>query len=336
MKPSRHVLAALLGASCLISFRAYAAPTTPPTSAPPPLAESLTGDAKDAYEAGRRLFGISDFAGAATKFRYAYELTHEVRLLWNVAACERALLHYAKAHDLLEEYSRLGAGTLPEKNLTEAAESRAALRELYSLVRLTGAPAGARVVLDGVEVGVAPLPAPLAVNLGLHTVRVTANGYQPYEKPLDVPGKTDLDLEVRLEPLAVSSAVAKAPEARGRLRITASSGDSIAIDGKVVAVGSAELELPPGSHAIRISAPDHVPYEARVELAAGGARTLHVTLERASQTGVPTWMWITGGAVVTGGLAVAGYYAFKPRDEPGASLTGQLSTLTLKATGFRF
>src|SRR3954462_5833949 len=49
-----------------------------------PLAESLTGQAKADYDAGRLLFGDDDFAGALVKFQRAFDNVRDVRLLWNM------------------------------------------------------------------------------------------------------------------------------------------------------------------------------------------------------------------------------------------------------------
>lgn len=328
MTRTPRALAALL---CLSLASASAATVARAAPAPPPpsLADSLRGEAKEAYDAGKRLFGIADYAGAAVKFLHAYELTKDVRLLWNVAACERAMHHYAKTYNVLAEYVRLGAGVLSPEKLAEAEESRAALKEFYSLVRAAIAPPSARVLVDGVEVGTSPVSAPFAVDLGLRLVRVEASGYEPFEMKLDVPGNTVIDLEVRLKSLPV-------PAGMGRLRISAGEGDAIAIDGKVVGLSRHEAALAPGEHSVRITAQDRKPYESKVSIAPGALSTLDVTLEKApivAKGGVPTWAWIVGGAVVVGGLGAVGYYAFKPRDDGPTPLTGQLGTFTLK--GFR-
>src|SRR5882724_2714841 len=72
---------------------APAAPPAPP--GPRPLSESLTGGAKSDYEAARLLYGDGDHAGALVKFQSAFDQSKEPRLLWNMAACEKNLRHYA-------------------------------------------------------------------------------------------------------------------------------------------------------------------------------------------------------------------------------------------------
>src|SRR5205085_12663957 len=77
-----------------------------PPAAAGTLAETLTGSAKQDYEAGRVLFEDQDYAGALLKFQHAFETTPDPRLLWNMAACEKSARNYASALALLERYRK--------------------------------------------------------------------------------------------------------------------------------------------------------------------------------------------------------------------------------------
>src|SRR5688572_29595138 len=84
-------------------------PRTPASGEPPSIAELLSPQGLREYESGRLLYESGDFAGAYLKFLSAYELSHaggerDPRLLWNAAACERALRHYANAIVLVRRY----------------------------------------------------------------------------------------------------------------------------------------------------------------------------------------------------------------------------------------
>jgi hypothetical protein len=54
------------------------------------------------------------------------------------------------------------------------------LREVGTLVELTGAPAGAKIIVDGKTVGTTPLREPIEVAPGKHSVEVKVSGYRPY------------------------------------------------------------------------------------------------------------------------------------------------------------
>jgi hypothetical protein len=69
-------------------------------------------------------------------------------------------------------------------------------RGAQGMVFVRGEPAGALVTIDGVPVGALPMALPLEV--GPHTVRVTADGYSPYEQQIDMRSNMKLPVDVRL------------------------------------------------------------------------------------------------------------------------------------------
>src|SRR5271154_4391087 len=95
-----RLYAMALGVAMASAPAASAQPARPsaplPPGAPKPLSQSLTGEAKAAYDAAKLLLGDGDFAGAAIKFRAAYDQAGDARLLWNIAACEKNQRHYAR------------------------------------------------------------------------------------------------------------------------------------------------------------------------------------------------------------------------------------------------
>ena len=74
--------------------------------APKPLSDTLTGSAKIDYDAGKLLFSDGDMAGALVKFKSAYDTSKDARLLWNIAACEKSLHHYARVLSYLDGATR--------------------------------------------------------------------------------------------------------------------------------------------------------------------------------------------------------------------------------------
>ena len=153
--------------------------TTAPGVAKTPLAESLTGVAKEHYENGRLLFDNRDYSGAALKFRLAYESAHDARLLWNVAAREKQLRHCAKMSVLLEQYLREGSSLISE---TERANAQTVLDTLQPFVghlELTVNEPGATVTVDDEKVGTTPVSI-FRVDMGTRKVRVTKEGFEDW------------------------------------------------------------------------------------------------------------------------------------------------------------
>lgn len=299
---------------------AFAAPTA---LASKPLSQSLTGDARGAYESAKLLFDDGDHAGALTKFKRAYDLSNDPRLLWNMAVCEKELRHYSRSAGLVSRYLNEGAKLISDQQRRSATDTQTALRAFYSAVNLSRAPDGATVLVDGVAVGQIPLTAPLLLDLGLRQLRVELAGYSPFEVSIDVPGSNHLEVRVVLTPAL------ERPVTQPRLSVTSSGErDIVAIDGKVMGSRHWEGVLSVGEHSVRVTAAHKKTYETHLQLLAGSSRSLQVTLED-EEHGSTVWHWVAGGATVAAGAIVGGYFLFKPKEEPGAHPSGALTTIFL-------
>lgn len=129
------------------------------------------------FREGRALSDAGDIAGACAKFRESDRLDPAVGTTFNIADCEERLGRLARAWTLFDEVAQ----RLPVADKRRAvAQKRAAALEprLPKLsVRLNAnAPAGVRVVRDGVELGSASLGTALPVDPGEHVVVVSAPG----------------------------------------------------------------------------------------------------------------------------------------------------------------
>jgi hypothetical protein len=296
---------------------------------PAPLAQSLTGEAKAAYDSGRLLFEDGDSSGAMAKFSHAYDVSHDARLLWNVAACEKELRHYARAATLIGRYLKEGGNRISAEQRQSALETEHALRAFYVNVTLKGVPDGAIVLVDGTQVGRSPLAEPLLLDLGTRVVRVEQPGFEASETKLEVAGGGELEVAVSLKALPAVSA------APARLSVVSSGErDIVAIDGKVVGSQHWEGPVTIGDHTVRVTAAGKKPYEAHVQLLAGSTRGLQITLEDESH-GSNVWFWVAGGAAVAAGAAVGGYFLLKPQESAGAHPEGKLATVYLPLWGAR-
>jgi hypothetical protein len=290
-------------------------PEAPPASASPapegsgpaPLADSLTGSSKEAYDSGKQLYRAGDFAGALLQFERAYDLSSDARLLWNVAICEKNLHRYARARKVLERYQVEAGPQLTEQNRKDAKDLSAALSKFVSMLRISVTEPGASIFIDDEQVGKSPLAEPLLVDMGPRRIRVVKKGFVDFDERRVLLGETDTALDVKL----------KADVREGRLIITAGKDDVIRLDGKVVGQGQWDGKLRTGGHTLRVTAPGMKPYQSEVIVQDDSARRIPITLEREPRGGVPTWLLLTGGAVIAAGLGVgAGYFIFKATDAP--------------------
>jgi len=286
---------------------------------PAPLAETLHGEAKAAYDSGRLLFEDGDSSGALAKFSHAYDLSHDPRLLWNMATCEKELRHYARASTLVARYLKEGDSGISPEQRRSALDTQNALRAFYVKVELKGAPAGATVLVDGSRAGQVPLGEPLLLDLGTRTLRVEQPGFEPSESTLEVAGGGELEVTVTLKRSAV---VGPAP---ARLSVESSGAtDIVALDGKVMGSQHWEGPVTIGEHTVRVTGAHKKPYESRVQLLPGSTRSLQITLEDEAHRS-NLWFWVAGGAAVAAGAVVGGYFLFKEGSHP----EGKLATLYL-------
>lgn len=287
----------------------------------PPLSESLHGEAKEDYVAARILFNDEDFTGALVKFQRAYERAGDPRLLWNMAACEKNMRHYANVLRLLERYEREGAALMSPGHHAEFTDVMRTVRLLVSRVQLQVDPDGAQVFVDDVLVGTTPLEEPVLVDLGLRKIRVHKSGYKDHLITRNFPDAAEVVFRLSLQ-LELH---------QGALAITARPGDTIRVDGVVVGDGSWQGVLPSGEHTVRVTAPGKRPYDRQVFIEDDRTRNLYVTLEAEPSSGVSPLLWVGIGLVAASGVAVASYFALRPESGGSASYTnGTWGTIELR------
>ncbi|MET0391031.1 MAG: PEGA domain-containing protein [Polyangiales bacterium] len=271
-------------------------------TAPVPLSEILTGEAKTEYEAARILFGDNDYAGALVKFEQAFEHSSEPRLLWNMAVCEKNLRHYVQVLKLLDRYRR--EAHLTESQRGEAAQVVQTVQSLISEVRLTVDQDGAQVFVDDVPQGVTPLQDPLLVDLGSRKIRVSKDGFHDWEAVRDFSGHS----------IVVLTATMQAKPREAHLTIFADDDSDIHLDGTLVATGHFQGVLQAGEHTVYITAAGKQPFVRELVVKVGESRTLHVTLQ-AESSGVPPLVWVGASVLAAAGLGIGGYFLFRSPSE---------------------
>jgi hypothetical protein len=254
---------------------------------PRPLSQTLTGEAKADYDAAKLLVGDGDYAGAAIKFRAAYDRSGDARLLWNIAACEKSQRHYARTIALVQRYLDTGKDLLTD---ADRREGRALLDAIESFtVRLTIVikEPGAEVYVDDERVGTSPLETPVTVDIGQRKITAKKAGFREATQQLAVGGSSTASVVLALEP----------DVHEGRLTVTAQPDARIAIDGTVVATGRFEGKLHSGGHTLRVEAEGMRAYQSEVVLADDENRSVDVPLEKVY---VPPPAPVTGPGIEMG------------------------------------
>lgn len=299
----------------------------PKPAEPPSLAESLSGEAKSDYVAAKLLYGNGDFAGALVKFNAAYDKSKDPRLLWNIAACEKSLHHYASVLAYLRRYLTEGASVLTEAEKVDAEALVKLMLPLTATLDLSASETGARVYIDDALVGETPLAAPVVVDVGTCKIRIEKEGFQPYRETLKIGDSPRVKLVAKLDKAVTDATITV---------YTARANDPIYIDGALRGAGTWTGTVPSGSHSLRVAAPPMRPYDSEFSVRDGEIRTIALTLDdepaKPSSGRVPTWVWIGGGVVIVSALVVGGYFLFKPDDERAATPVGTLDPGSVQAS----
>lgn len=300
------------------------APAAPPP--PPPLSETLKGAALAEYEAGKLLFQDGDAGGALVKFKVAYEESKDARLLWNMAACEKSLRHYAKVEALVARYLAEGGALLTEQDKSDATALLEAIKPFVGQLEITVNEPDAEVFLDDESLGRSPLSGPVKVDIGKRKLRVVKDGFKPFAVDQDVTGGAPAKIEVALAAIVHE----------GKLKVAAQPGQTIRVDGKVVGKGTWEGTVASGSHTVRVTAPGMQPYDTSVLVEDEKTASVTATLERVpppqkakEDEGSGPWLWIAGGVALVA-VGVGGYFVLQPEDEgPPAAVGGTIGTVEL-------
>lgn len=321
MRRARQPIAIFLLASGMFVAPSVFAQDPPPAAS---LAETLQGPSKNHYDSGRLLYRDGDYAGARMKFQDAYDHSHDPRLLWNMAACEKNLRRYSHVLELIERYLTEGGPLLTTSDREEAKRLLDAIKPFVGRVTVSLNVPGARVFVDDRPVGTSPIDKPLLIDMGDRRIKVTKPGYDPFTKTETIPGGADTTMTISL-----------IKEVRvGKLNVMADVQDTISINGKPSGVGQWTSELPVGTYRVQVSAYGKQTYDTQVVVTAKQTSTVRIKLDPIvrdrGEGGISTWLWVTSGIVLATGMGVGGYFLFKPEDKVTPTTPGTMAPGTVQ------
>jgi hypothetical protein len=142
------------------------------------------------------------------------------------------------------------------------------------IVRST--PAGARVLVDGRDVGKTPLTVP-NLSRGSHTVRVMRDGYATQDRRVNLASRASTTLTVRLPRAAAPSA----PQTVPLMVDSRPPGATVFLDNKRVGTTPMSISgVAIGSHAVRLELAGYKPWTASVRIVAGEPHKVAASLEQ--------------------------------------------------------
>ena len=201
--------------------------------------EAKKADAKTHFEKGLALLQEEAWAAALPEFLASRELFPTRAATTNAATVLRKLQRYDEALDMYEAVLRDFSAIKQEDRLV-VQRAVAEMRELVGTVELSGAEPGAAIVVSGQSRGEYPPVTPLRVSAGTHVLRLSKEGFEPFETRIEVAGGQSVHVVAKLHALTAS----------GRLKVTERSGRAldVLVDNAVVGVTPWEGVLSVGSH----------------------------------------------------------------------------------------
>ena len=172
----------------------------------------------------------------------------------------------------------------PAAPVSKPVDTDAVARTGRITVRTT--PAGARVTIDGRDVGKAPLTIP-NLTRGTHTVRIMRDGYTTVERRVEISaGQPSSTITLNLARTAAPATrpAVEEPAARQTASVLVESrpsGATVFIDGK--RIGTTPMAIPSvsvGSHAVRMEMSGFKPWTASVRVVAGEKNRVAASLEQ--------------------------------------------------------
>lgn len=156
---------------------------------------------------GEQDFAAGRYEQALEAFLEANRVEPQPALLYNIAMCQWELGRVADAVNSFRDYL-LRQPDLPGRELREIERVLAELRPRHGDATLVTSDPGVELLVDGRDVGPAPLTHPVAVEPGEHAFTAQAAGRSSLivMRTLEAGGSTTIDLTLPAEPAAAADA----------------------------------------------------------------------------------------------------------------------------------
>lgn len=187
----------------------------------PPAATNADPQAKEksraAFRRGVGQLKAQDWTGARASFEEAWSLVQHPSILLNLGIARLKTDEPVLAEADLVRFLSEDPGAAADE-IASAREALAEARTKIGTLRVVATPATARVVIDG-----KPTPirasgdagtAEARLKSGTHSVSVDADGYNPSEKSVELPAKSETEVKVSLTPKEGGSPGVKSPTTR--------------------------------------------------------------------------------------------------------------------------
>ena len=253
---NRYVVAPLC-AALLAASPAEAQPRRAPREDP------VEAEAREHFRRGVDRTDEGQFDAAMSEFNAAWELTHNPRLLYNLAVTHEARGDAASALATLERFAREAPPRAVEAQRADLESARARLRERVATVVLALDVPGVEMRIDGALITPEAAREGVLVNLGRRRITVTAPGWHPYERVVDLAsGAREVIRDGMTRVTSTVMVESDVPDAE------------VLIDGSHVATTPMEAPatVPEGTHTVEVRRAGYTPFSRVVEARGVGVR----------------------------------------------------------------
>ncbi len=282
------IIAASFALATLTPATGFAQPPPAP-SAPAPGGEEKATELK---KQGDALVADLKYAEAIAAYDASYAASPNPAVLFNKARALQGLGQFPDALATLQRFKKEASPELLAK--VPGLESFISeMRSRVTMVTIKCNTSGARVLVRDRVVGTTPFAESVGINAGAATVEVSADGYFPVRRQVDLPSGGNMLLDFTL--------VAK--DRGGILTVRSTvAGAKIFVDGTAVGVSPAEAPLDPGSHAVRVHRDGYDDAQTNVVINAGERKD--ITVNPTSSPGITSkwWFWTGVGVIVVGAV----------------------------------
>ena len=207
----------------------------------PEVALAQAPDAKVSLANGDKAARAKEWAKAQAEYQAANATTPSSDALDGLANARYQQKHDAEAYEAYASWLKTYGAANPGKK--RAAEAR--LKELEAktgLLALDAAESGATITVDDKPSGTTPLAAPLRLAVGPHRIRITKEGFVPFDQAPNVAAGATATVQVKLE----------AQTTKGRLSVREKAGKAIRVLVDGVDMGQAPWvgEVEAGPHEV--------------------------------------------------------------------------------------
>jgi hypothetical protein len=231
------------------------------------------------FQAGTELMKVEDFKGALVEFEKSVALYPTKSGLFNLGNCLKALHRYGEALETFERLQREFGKKLDSEMRDALNRHLDDIRAVIARLEIRVDRAGAKVLLDGEDVGESPLAEPLVVGPGEHRLEVSLGGHETAEREV-----TLVSGDHRVE-------MFKLERATGRLTVTSNvTGAMVVVDGEEV--GETPLGKPisvaEGEHFVRVVRDGYEDVERAIVVEPGERLTLDFNMVKVEGGGIET------------------------------------------------